>query len=70
MYVADTGNNLIRRITPAGVVTTLAGGNTSGLVDGTGIAARFNNPEGVAVDGAGGNFYVADTTNNRIRHIR
>jgi len=68
-YVADTGNSIIRKITPAGVVTTLAGsqGNT-GSTDGTGSAARFFDPAGVAVDNAG-NLYVADTGNYTIRKI-
>jgi len=60
VYVADTYNNTIRKVTPAGVVTTLAGAaGQYGSVDGTGSAARFNNPEGVAVDGSG-NGYVGD----------
>jgi streptogramin lyase len=67
--VADYANNTIRKVTPAGAVTTLAGlaGNTNrGSADGTGSAARFNSPYGVAVDSAG-NVYVADTGNNVIR---
>ena len=61
VYVADTGNHTIRKVTPAGVVTTLAGlAGSSGSADGTGSAARFNYPSGVAVDSAG-NVYVADT---------
>jgi hypothetical protein len=69
VYVADTLNHTIRKITPAGVVTTLAGSaGSSGSADGTGAAARFNNPEGVAVDGAG-NVYVADDLNHTIRKI-
>jgi hypothetical protein len=69
VYVADYGNHLIREITPAGVVTTLAGtvGETGGA-DGTGPAARFNRPTGVAVDGAG-NVFVADTENDTIRKL-
>jgi secreted PhoX family phosphatase len=69
LYVADGGNNTIRQVTPAAVVTTLAGeaGNW-GSADGTGNAARFNNPQGVAVDSAG-NVYVADSGNNTIRKV-
>jgi gliding motility-associated-like protein len=68
VYVADRGNNLIRKITPAGVVTTLAGSGASGSTDGTGAAASFNFPNGVAVD-ALGNVYVADSQNSLIRKI-
>jgi sugar lactone lactonase YvrE len=69
VYVADTGNSLIRRITPAGVVTTLAGeAGEAGYVDGVGGAAQFEFPQGVAVDGAG-NVYVADTGNSLVRRI-
>jgi sugar lactone lactonase YvrE len=68
-YVADTSNHTIRKITPAGVVTTLAGlAGTPGTSDGSGAAARFNTPGGVAVD-ASGNVYVADTSNHTIRRI-
>ncbi len=69
VYVADFGNDEIRKITPAGVVTTLAGAvYQTGSADGTGSAARFYNPRGVAVDSAG-NIYVADTYNDEIRKI-
>jgi sugar lactone lactonase YvrE len=67
-YVADTGNNAIRKITPAGVVSTLAGGAGPGFVDGAGAAARFDAPSDVAVDGDG-NVYVADSGNASIRRI-
>ncbi|HEX8109360.1 MAG TPA: NHL repeat-containing protein [Kofleriaceae bacterium] len=69
LYVADFGANVIRKITSAGVVTTLAGtADTSGSADGTGAAARFNRPTGVAVDPAG-NVYVTDTQNHTLRKI-
>lgn len=69
LHVADTGNHTIRKITPAGDVTTLAGtGRMPGSVDGTGPAARFHSPGGVAVDGAG-TLYVADTGNHTLRKV-
>jgi len=69
VYVADTTNNLIRKITAGSVVTTLAGVvGVSGADDGTGSAALFNQPGGLAVDSAG-NLYVADTANSVIRKV-
>jgi sugar lactone lactonase YvrE len=69
VYVADTGNHTIRKITAAGVVTTLAGSaGQSGSDDGAVGAARFFSPTGVAVDSAG-NVYVADSDNHTIRKI-
>lgn len=68
MYVADFSNNLIRKITPAGVVSTLAGSGSAGYDNGTGTAASFNNPRGLVIDGAG-NLYVADRGNNLIRKV-
>ncbi len=68
LYVADTGNNAIRKVSPQGVVSTLAGGGAAGLRDGVGAQAQFNGPVGVALDRAG-NVLVADTYNDRIRRI-
>lgn len=73
VYVADEGNDTIRKVTPEGVVTTLAGlAGNFGSTDGTGSAARFGSkdggPSGVAVDGAG-NVYVTDTQNHTIRKV-
>ena len=67
VYVADTNNHRIRRITSGGVVSTLAG-NVNIFVDGIGTGAGFFNPYGVAVD-TSGNVYVADSSNHRIRKI-
>jgi DNA-binding beta-propeller fold protein YncE len=68
VYVGDTWNHLIRKITPAGVVTTLAGSGVLGSANGTGAAASFFYPSGVAVDSLG-NVYVADHVNHLIRKI-
>jgi streptogramin lyase len=69
LYVADTDNHTIRKITPTGTVTTFAGSaRMAGSADGTGNAARFNHPEGVATDNTG-NIYVADSVNRTIRKI-
>src|SRR5262249_51001510 len=69
VFVADSGNHTIRKVTAGGVVTTLAGAaGISGSSDGTGATARFNSPSGVAV-GRAGNVYVAGLFNNTIRQI-
>ncbi|MDO6432954.1 IPT/TIG domain-containing protein [Flavitalea sp. BT771] len=71
VYAADRFNCNIRKITPAGVVTTIAGGTSRAraFADGAGPDARFNNPAGIAVDGSGV-IYVADVMNNRIRKLQ
>jgi sugar lactone lactonase YvrE len=68
VYVGDGGNNRIRKVTTAGLVSTLAGNGNSGFADGAADVAEFYNPEGVAVD-ASGNVLVADFANYRIRKI-
>ena len=68
LYVVDGDNNLIRQITPAGVVSTFAGQLAPGFADGTGTNAVFNSPVGLAADRSG-NLYVADAGNAVIRQI-
>jgi sugar lactone lactonase YvrE len=69
LFVADTLNHTIRKVTSSGAVTTIAGvAGVSGLADDTGSAARFHGPQGLALD-ASGDLFVADTNNNAIRKI-
>ncbi|ATL47794.1 gluconolactonase [Chitinophaga caeni] len=68
VYVADRDNHSVRKITPEGIVSTLAGSGSAGYADGNGTAAKFNQPLDVATDDAG-NVYVADNLNHRIRKI-
>jgi sugar lactone lactonase YvrE len=68
LIVSDLGSQTIRKVSPRGVVSTLAGSAQGGFVDGTGAIARFHSPGGVAVDGTGV-VYVADSGNNAIRRI-
>ena len=68
VYVADSYNSSIRKVTPAGEVSTLAGNGTYGFQDGTGSAARFSYPPSLTVDAAGF-IYVADNANNSIRRV-
>jgi len=70
VYVADTGNGLVRKVTPAGLVTTLAGSRIifGGSADGAGASAGFSQPRGIAVDSTG-TVYVADTANHAVRKI-
>jgi sugar lactone lactonase YvrE len=68
VYVADSGNHSIRKISSSGQVTTLAGNGIFGNADGKGSDARFNHPSDVAV-AADGTVYVADTLNHQIRKV-
>jgi sugar lactone lactonase YvrE len=68
IYVADSENHRIRKITPGGTVSTMAGSGTAGSAEGVGTAAQFKSPRAVAVD-ATGNVYVADGLNHKIRKI-
>lgn len=68
VYVVDTSNNCVRKITPAGVVTTFAGSGTAGSSDGTGTLATFNKPFGIATN-SGDTLYIADSSNNKLRKV-
>jgi len=68
LYVADMANHRIRKVSPKGEVITLAGDGKYGFADGTGSAAKFAHPCGIAID-ATGNLFVADRDNHRIRKI-
>jgi hypothetical protein len=68
LYVCDTNNNKIRKVSIAtGTVTTIAGTGTSGAIDGPGNGAAFSSPYGITTDGV--NLYVADFNNNKIRKV-
>ena len=70
VYIADTGNHVIRRVSPGGIITTVAGTGVQGA-SGDGVsatAASFDSPTGLAVDG-GGNLYIADTGNHAVRKM-
>lgn len=70
IYVADTGNHVIRKISAGGTVSTVAGTfGTAGCLNGVGTSAQFNAPKGVAVDAGGNTLYVADANNHTIRRL-
>jgi len=69
VYIADTANNRVRRISSNGIIVTVAGGGTAGLGDGgPATSAQLKNPVGVALDAAG-NLYIADQVNYRVRKV-
>lgn len=69
LYVADSGNHVIRKVSASGEVSTLAGSpGKAGFKDGASQAGQFNSPSGLALD-AQGNLYIADSNNNRIRKL-
>jgi hypothetical protein len=68
LFVADTDNQRIREVTPAGVVTTLAGSGVQGTADGNGTSAQFRFPKGLASNPSG-EIFIADTDNHRIRKL-
>ena len=68
LFVIDQGNHKIKKVTPAGVVTTFAGNGSPGSQDGTGVNAQFRNPIGIAID-TYNNIYIGDAGNHRIRKI-
>ena len=76
LYIADTGNNRIRKVSTEGIINTVAGSGPTGFGTAGGFSgdggpatsAQLNRPQGVAVD-SGGNLYIADTQNNRIRKV-
>lgn len=67
LYVVESRNNKVRKISPTGLVTTVAG-SSSGFTDGNGASAQFNGPHGITIDSQG-NLYVVDTGNHKIRKI-
>jgi uncharacterized protein (TIGR03437 family) len=70
LFIADTGNHSVRRVSPAGIINTVAGNGTPGFSGdgGSAVSARLNSPVGVALDGAG-NLFIADRGNYRIRKV-
>src|SRR5262249_35072930 len=69
LYLAEDGASLIRKISPAGIITTVAGTGRAGYKDGPALSAQFDLPVAVAVDGSSGNIYVGDNNNHVVRQI-
>lgn len=69
LYVADGYNNRIRQVTPAGVVTTIAGNGTGAELDGTGTSAEFNSPRDIAIDRVNGDLFICDDAGQTIRRL-
>ena len=71
MYIADTGNNVVRKVSSGGIISTVVGNGTAGYTGdgGTPTSAELNQPYGVAVD-TSGNLYIADYGNNVIREVQ
>jgi sugar lactone lactonase YvrE len=67
-FVVDQGTNQVLKVAPGGAISTLAGSGVAGFQDGPGATAQFNQPQGLALD-AGGNLYVADRLNHRVRKV-
>jgi ATP-dependent protease HslVU (ClpYQ) peptidase subunit len=68
IYVVDQNNNMVRKVTSAGVVTTIIGTTTSGNTNGVGTSALLNTPNGIAKDSSG-SLYISDYGNNLIRKV-
>ncbi|MEU1409662.1 NHL repeat-containing protein, partial [Streptomyces sp. NPDC005728] len=70
LYIADYGNHRVRKVTPNGIITTVAGNGQNGFVSdgGPAVATKLNYPLGVAVDREG-NLYIADQSNHRVRKV-
>jgi sugar lactone lactonase YvrE len=70
LFIADTGNNRVRKVSPAGMISTVAGTGTAGFSGDGGLAtqARLNFPIGLALDGAG-SLFIVDSSNNRVRKV-